>query len=50
MKAKEFKELIKKESPKHILFRYMYGCYPGVKSVYLTSKQLQEVIDLKNKK
>jgi hypothetical protein len=50
MKSKDFKKLLKEEDPKHILFRYTHGCYSQVKGVYLTDKQLQQVIDLKNKK
>ena len=50
MKTKEFKKLIKTESPKKILFRYMYACYEKVGGVYLTDRQLQKVIDLKNEK
>lgn len=50
MKSKDFKKLIKEEDPKKIIFRYTHGCYSQVKGVNLTDKQLQEVIDLKNKK
>lgn len=50
MTSKEFKKLLKSDTPKHILFRYIYSCYPQVEGVSLTSKQLQQVIDLKNKK
>lgn len=50
MNSKEFKKLLKSDTPKHILFRYMYSCYPKVDGVNLTQKQLQQVIDLKNKR
>ena len=50
MKSKDFKKLIKTEDPKKIIFRYTHGCYSQIEGVNLTDKQLQEVIDLKNKK
>ena len=48
MKIKDFNKLIKTESPKKILFRYMYACYDKVDGIYLTNKQLEKVIQLKN--
>lgn len=48
MTNKEFNKLLKTDTPKHILFRYMYACYPNVDGVNLTKSQLQKVIDLKN--
>lgn len=42
--SEKFKKLLKTESPKRILFNYMF------KGLYLTKSQLGQVIDLKNKK
>lgn len=50
MKNQDFKKILKEDNPKHILFRHMYSCFPKVKGIYLTDKQLQKVIDLKNKR
>ena len=48
MNKEEFCKLLKTESPKEILFRYMFGDYKQVEAINLTSSQLQQVIDLKN--
>ena len=50
MKTNDFKRLIRTEEPKRILFRYMFAPYEKVDGIFLTDKQLQKVIDLKNKK
>lgn len=42
MKIKEFKKLLKTDSPKHIIFLHT------ISKIYLTDKQLQLVIDMKN--
>ena len=42
MRIKDFKKLLKKDNPKHIIFLYT------IDKVKLTDKQLQYVIDLKN--
>lgn len=43
MEKKAFEKLLKKETPKRII--YLYIC----DKIYLTSKQLDKVIALKNK-
>lgn len=48
MKTNEFKKLIRTEEPKKILFRYMFAHSPKVEGIFLTDKQLQKVIELKN--
>lgn len=44
MKIKEFKKLKKEMEPKKIIYRYCHNL------IYLTSKQLDEIIELKNRK
>lgn len=43
MERKKLKELLKTKSPKQIINLYCIG------KIYLTDKQLTEIIDLKNK-
>lgn len=43
MRIKEFNKLLKKDQPKHIIFLHT------ISQIWLTDKQLQKVIDLKNK-
>lgn len=50
MKPVEFKKLLKEDDPKHIIFRYTHSVYLENGIDNLTDKQLQKVIDLKNKK
>lgn len=43
MKTIEFKRLLKQDKPAHIIFLHT------ISKIFLTDKQLQQVIDLKNK-
>jgi len=43
MKNKEFNKLLKTEKPKKIIYMHCF------EKIYLTGKQLDKVIDLKNK-
>ena len=49
MKTVDFKKLLKEDNPKHIIFRYTHAPYLKNGINNLTDKQLQKVIDLKNK-
>ena len=49
MNSKEFEKLLKEDTPKHILFRYTHACLL-TNGVNLSKRQLEKVIDLKNKK
>lgn len=44
MKLKNFKTLLKEDTPKHIIFLHT------ISRIYLTNNQLQKVIDLKKLK
>ena len=43
MKKIEFNKLLKQDKPTHIIFLHT------ISKIFLTDKQLQQVIDLKNK-
>lgn len=43
MLIKEFKNLLKKDTPKHIIFLHCTS------QIYLTHNQIEEVLNLKNK-
>ena len=49
MKQIEFKKLLKEDNPKHIIFRYTHAPYLKNGIDNLTNKQLEKVINLKNK-